>query len=119
MENIAISSTELRIQSTEDVSLDVAKGSSVVSSSVLHRRIEFHPARKPFTGLGNGGAGSDFRIETLNPDSGRHRPPGGSSCQTGKKVDGMDFVENGLDPELSFGITFRKIVSAIMIVCLF
>ncbi|KAF2313143.1 hypothetical protein GH714_009478 [Hevea brasiliensis] len=53
------------------------------------RKIEFHPARKSFTGLGSSGASGDF--------------------QTGKKIDGLDFMENWLDPELSFGITFRKI----------
>ncbi|XP_020534725.1 ubiquitin carboxyl-terminal hydrolase 23 isoform X2 [Jatropha curcas] len=112
MENLAVSQAELRIHSKEDeVVLDVANGSSVVSSSssVFQRRIVFQPAKKPFAGFGNTGAGSDFRIETLNSDSGCKRPFGLNASQSGKKVDGSDFVENGLDPELGFGITFRKI----------
>ncbi|KAJ9141194.1 hypothetical protein P3X46_031762 [Hevea brasiliensis] len=109
MENIVISSTELSMEPREDGVSDVANGSSVVTCSLLRRRIEFHPARKSFTGLRNSSAGGDFRIETLNPDPGRKRPSGLNPYQTGKKVDGSDFVENGLDPELSFGISFRKI----------
>lgn len=77
--------------------------------SLFQRRIEFHKARKTFTGFTN--RGGNFRLETLNPNTSylqKHDPKptiGGN----GKKVDGPD--ENGLDPELSSGITFRRIVS--------
>lgn len=81
------------------------------------QRIEFHLARKPFKGFNNDGSG--FRPETLNPgtssSSSDSRKPGsgaqGPSGSGAKKSDGSEFVENGLDPELSFPITFRRIVS--------
>ncbi|CAI9285650.1 unnamed protein product [Lactuca saligna] len=82
------------------------------------RRIEFHLARKPFTGFTKGGGDGSFRLETLNPTStssnntygnqqgvGLDSVGGGSS---GKKRDASE-LGNGLDPELSFGITFRRI----------
>ncbi|XP_062078407.1 ubiquitin carboxyl-terminal hydrolase 23 [Humulus lupulus] len=84
--------------------LDLSKGSSS-SSSLFQRRIKFHPARKPFKGFRNGGG--DFRMETLNPSSSDSTRPG--SVKVGKKSDGSEILENGLDPELSFGITFRRI----------
>ncbi|KAJ0677082.1 putative ubiquitinyl hydrolase 1 [Helianthus annuus] len=71
------------------------------------RRIEFHLARKPFTGFSNGGGDGSFRLETLNPAA-------ASSCVTnvdeqrvgsGRKRDAVE-MENGLDPELGFGISF-------------
>ncbi|XP_059452991.1 ubiquitin carboxyl-terminal hydrolase 23 isoform X2 [Corylus avellana] len=78
------------------------------SSIASQRRIEFHPARKAFKGFSNGGG--DFRLETLNPGSGsEQRRSGSSPGLTGKKGDGSEFLENGLDPELSFGITVRRI----------
>lgn len=106
--------TELKTTRSDvilDCKLDLSKGSSS-SSSLFQRRIEFHPARKPFKGFSNGGG--DFRIETLNPSSSDSTRPGfspGQSGKGGKKVDGSEILENGLDPELSFGITFRRIVS--------
>ncbi|KAL4589899.1 hypothetical protein LXL04_002811 [Taraxacum kok-saghyz] len=82
------------------------------------RRIEFHVARKPFTGFTKGGGDGSFRLETLNPTStssnntngnqqnvGLDSVGGGSS---GKKRDASE-LGNGLDPELSFGITFKRI----------
>lgn len=82
------------------------------------RRIEFHLARKPFSGFNKGGGDGSFRLETLNPTStssnstngnqqsvGLDSVGGGSS---GKKRDASE-LGNGLDPELSFGITFRRI----------
>lgn len=75
--------------------------------SLFQRKIEFHLARKTFTGFSNGGG--NFRLETLNPNSSnpqRHDP---KPTMNGKKVDGSE--ENGVDPELNFGITFRRIVS--------
>lgn len=82
------------------------------------RKIEFHVARKPFTGFTKGGGDGSFRLETLNPTStssnsthvnqqnvGLDSVGGGSS---GKKRDASE-LGNVLDPELSFGITFRRI----------
>ncbi|KAG1364374.1 ubiquitin carboxyl-terminal hydrolase 23 [Cocos nucifera] len=77
-------------------------------------RIEFHPARKPFSAIAL--AGGDFHLETLKPSMDSHRPapsPGGpaeASAASGKKrSDCGEFYEHGLDAELSFRITFRKI----------
>ncbi|KAL6275001.1 hypothetical protein ACE6H2_025693 [Prunus campanulata] len=87
-------------------------------SSVLQRRIEFHLARKPFNGLNNGGG--DFRLETLNPGTSNSdsrklvTSNQGQSGLSAKKTDGSEFLENGLDPELSFGITFRRIGAGLM-----
>ena len=79
--------------------------------SLFHRRIEFHLARKPFSGFTNGDGG--FRLETLNPTTDAKRPGHrtGPAASSGKKQDGSDHVENGLDPELGIRITFRRIVS--------
>ncbi|XP_059635606.1 ubiquitin carboxyl-terminal hydrolase 23 [Cornus florida] len=81
------------------------------NGSLFHRRIEFHRARNPFTGFSNGGG--DFRLESLNPSSEPQRPGqnqgGDPSALAGKKSDGFEFSETGLDPELSFRITFRRI----------
>ncbi|PSS13940.1 Ubiquitin carboxyl-terminal hydrolase [Actinidia chinensis var. chinensis] len=83
--------------------------------SVITRRIDFQLAKKPFAGFSNGDGG--FRLETLNPSSSDPHKPGGpnmgnaQSCWTGagKRVDGSEFLDAGLDPEISFGITFRRI----------
>ncbi|KAI4344278.1 hypothetical protein L6164_011524 [Bauhinia variegata] len=81
------------------------------ASALFQRRIEFHLARKPFKGFNNGG--SDFKLETLNPcsssDAQRANCSPGSSAVGVKKNDSAEFYEHGLDPELSFGITFRRI----------
>ncbi|XP_026661735.2 ubiquitin carboxyl-terminal hydrolase 23-like isoform X2 [Phoenix dactylifera] len=76
------------------------------------RTIEFHPARKPFSPIAR--AGGDFHIETLNSSTDSHRPapsPGArTAAAAGKKIsDRGEFYEHGLDPELSFRITFRRI----------
>ncbi|KAL9399654.1 hypothetical protein Peur_008615 [Populus x canadensis] len=107
MEDILISSseTEMRIES----GVDIENGSKV--DSTLKRSAKFQLATKHYSGFKNSTA--DFKIETLNPDNNSrkrsfgfdHHRPGHS----GKRVDGSDFVENGLDPELCFGITFRRI----------
>lgn len=82
------------------------------SSSLFQRRIEFHHERRPFKGFTNG---VDFHIETLNPSSGSNSGRAGFGAgQSGlgvKKAEGSEVLECGLDPELSFGITFRRIVS--------
>ncbi|KAK7329937.1 hypothetical protein VNO77_24119 [Canavalia gladiata] len=71
----------------------------------LPRKIEFLPIKKPFKGFSN-----DFYIETLNPSSSESGPSGsGASLATPKKHDGSELSEYGLDPELSFGITVRRI----------
>ncbi|XP_052182631.1 LOW QUALITY PROTEIN: ubiquitin carboxyl-terminal hydrolase 23 [Diospyros lotus] len=78
--------------------------------TLFHRRIDFLPARKPFTGFSNGGGG--FRLETLNPqggDSQRGSNQGSGSISAGKKADGSEFLDAGLDPELSFSISFKRI----------
>ncbi|KAK2646741.1 hypothetical protein Ddye_021936 [Dipteronia dyeriana] len=85
---------------------------SVVGSfSSFQRRIEFHPARKPLFGLSSGGGGGarDFKLETLNPGTSDPARTGSSTGQSGKKPDGSELWDSGLDPELSFGITFRRI----------
>ncbi|XP_031257247.1 ubiquitin carboxyl-terminal hydrolase 23 [Pistacia vera] len=84
------------------------------SFSGFQRRIEFHPARKVFSGLSNGGDHGDFKLETLNPSGSEQKKAGtgqgqGPSGGSGKKVDGSEFWDCGLDPELSFGMTFRRI----------
>lgn len=98
-------STVQRKASLEELSADLSNG----SSALFHRRIEFHPARKPYRGFVNGGG--DFRIETLNPsqDLARSGIKSGQSGLVGKKSEA--FEESGLDPELSFAITFKSIVS--------
>ncbi|XVE97473.1 hypothetical protein REPUB_Repub03eG0022800 [Reevesia pubescens] len=115
MEATVISGSELRIEAaatTEEYS-DIGNGLSVSASSsfdLSKRKIKFHPARKPFN---NGFKSSgDFRIETLNPGPDPKRVNGAGSGQvvgTGRKVDGSDIWENGLDPVLSLRTTFRKI----------
>lgn len=99
-------------QQSDPSPASTSSGSS--SSSLFQRKIEFHPARKPFKGFSNnGGAAADFRLETLNPGGGgsdQRRSGSGQLGSQGKRGDGSEFLENGLDPELSFGITVRKIV---------
>ncbi|CAN6812506.1 unnamed protein product [Brassica oleracea] len=87
-----------------------SNGSSAVSSSsasAVFRKIEFHPARKPFNGFSNGK--SDFKIETLNPSSSSANKQAFFFSPSFKKRDGSDLLENGLDRELTFNRTIRKI----------
>ncbi|XP_055822902.1 ubiquitin carboxyl-terminal hydrolase 23 isoform X2 [Solanum dulcamara] len=80
------------------------------SSSLYHRKIEFHLARKPFNGFISGKNNSGFQLETLNPNS-ETRKENGSLVGAGKKGGGDAVMEsNGMDPEVSFGIAFRKIM---------
>lgn len=93
-------------------SADATASSSLCS--LFHRRIDFHPAKKPFSGFSNGSG--EFKMETLNPSSESQGQPASNTVQstsTGKKLDRSDILENGLDPEISFGITFRRIVSIV------
>lgn len=104
---LRVAETKTLLDGYSDSVPDSSKG-----SSLFQRRIEFHPARKPFRGFSNGDG--DFRLETLNPCSSDPCRPGSNQGQSplgGKKADGSEVMENGLDPELSFGITFRRIVS--------
>ncbi|CAN8253132.1 unnamed protein product [Cochlearia groenlandica] len=87
--------------SNGSAAVDVVTSSSSSSASAVFRKIEFHPARRPFMGFSNGG--SDFKMETLNPSSVIKRPFSSTSVT---KPDGSDLW---LDPELSFSVTFRKI----------
>nr|XP_009763328.1 PREDICTED: ubiquitin carboxyl-terminal hydrolase 23 isoform X2 [Nicotiana sylvestris] len=77
------------------------------TSSLFHRRIEFHLARKPFSGFINNGG---FQLETLNPNSEKTGKDNGLVVGGGKKVGDAQMESNGLDPEVSFGIAFRKIM---------
>ncbi|XP_020110407.1 ubiquitin carboxyl-terminal hydrolase 23-like [Ananas comosus] len=88
--------------------------------SLFGRRIEFHPARKPSsaTAAAASGAigGGGFRLETLNPGADQRRgpagpagPAGAPATAAGKRSEGGEFYEHGLDPELGFRITFRRI----------
>ncbi|KAL0427784.1 UNVERIFIED_CONTAM: Ubiquitin carboxyl-terminal hydrolase 23 [Sesamum latifolium] len=72
-------------------------------SALFHRRIEFHAARKPFNGFGNNSS-NGFKLVTLNPNSESQKASG-----SGKKCDKPELPEIGLDPELSFEISFRRI----------
>ncbi|KAK8568535.1 hypothetical protein V6N13_106443 [Hibiscus sabdariffa] len=113
MEASIISSSELRIEAEMEERSDLGNGSLASSSSIdlSTKKIEFHPARKPFNAF-KCLDGGDFRIETLNPGPDSKRVNGVGSDQlgvTGRKVDGTDIWENGLDPVLSLKITVRKI----------
>lgn len=74
----------------------------------FQRKIEFIPVKKPFKGFSN-----DFNIETLNPTTSEHRQLVSANIQSSQPQPSKnsEFSEFGLDPELSLGITFRRIVS--------
>ncbi|CAL5341167.1 unnamed protein product [Camellia sinensis] len=74
--------------------------------SLFKGRIDFQLAKKTFTttGFSNGGVGS--LLETPNPTISDPGRPGGLYE---KEPDGSEFLDVGLDPELSFRITFRRI----------
>ncbi|CAN4113202.1 unnamed protein product [Withania somnifera] len=88
-------------------------GMDTTSSALFHRRIDFHLARKPFNGFISGKNNGGFQLETLNPNS-ETRSGNGSLVGAGKNGggNGIDGVieSNGMDPEVSFGIAFRKIM---------
>jgi hypothetical protein len=77
---------------------------------LTQRKIVFVPNCKPFKGFSN-----DFHIETLNPTTTSEQRQlvcvNGTSHPPPKKHDSSEFSEFGLDHELNFGITFRRIVS--------
>nr|GEV68572.1 ubiquitin carboxyl-terminal hydrolase 23 [Tanacetum cinerariifolium] len=80
------------------------------------RRIEFHLARKPFTGFTKDKGDGTFRIETLNPDQNQAQVQTSGSGQnggglSGKKREAAE-MENGFDPDLCFGISVVKRIGA-------
>ncbi|KAM7263898.1 hypothetical protein ACFE04_001581 [Oxalis oulophora] len=75
--------------------------------ALFPRQIEFHKARRPFNGL-ICKSGGGFQIETLNPSSSISNKQNGNSAAVDNN-DASRFTENGLDQELSLGITFRRI----------
>jgi ubiquitin carboxyl-terminal hydrolase 36/42 len=85
---------------------------------VLHRRMEFHLARRPHTTVAVGGGG--FRMETLNPDAAgkagaaaaarssegeARKPEKGGSCR--------------MDPELSVARFYLGRIVSVLICLLF
>ncbi|RWW11736.1 hypothetical protein GW17_00024626, partial [Ensete ventricosum] len=95
---------------------------SDADATVIHRRIEFHPAHKFFSPSSNGA----FYLETLNPDSETPRPsacnrdpPAVSAPSLARRSDGVKVYEHEMDPELSSRIRFPKIVSAVFGICRF
>ncbi|KAL6012151.1 hypothetical protein ACLOJK_002629 [Asimina triloba] len=88
---------------------------SAPTQPLFSRRIEFQPAKKPFSPFTANGA--DFQLETLNPSSSdaprTALSVSGAAAVAGKRSEGAagEFFEHGLDTELSFRITFRRIVS--------
>ncbi|CAN0912164.1 Ubiquitin carboxyl-terminal hydrolase 23 [Linum grandiflorum] len=95
-------------------SSSVSVASTTTSSFIaLQRRIEFHPARKQYSGFNSG---RNFAIETLNPDS-EKRPSGLEETTTAPAVGsrqvvprrgdvGMDLLESEIS---TFDITFQRI----------
>ncbi|XP_039115855.1 ubiquitin carboxyl-terminal hydrolase 23 [Dioscorea cayenensis subsp. rotundata] len=85
-----------------------ARSSDSLVESLFHRRIDFHPARKPSSVQSVGG---DFHLETLNAGASSQMPPVSTGAlSVGKKSEGAgELVEHGLDSELSFKITYRRI----------
>lgn len=79
---------------------------------VLHRRIEFHLARRKHTSVAVGGGG--FRMETLNPDAAGKAGAvaAGSSELEARRPEKREAC--GMDPELSVArIYLGRIVSVI------
>lgn len=118
------------ITNPNDTSSDPSDPSKKTDGAPFSRKIDFHLARKPYSGFSNGVGG--FKLETLNPTRLDPHRPGGSIQGSGfsglggkNKPDGSssEFLDFGLDPELRFGITFRRIVSCfilrgIIVLCL-
>ncbi|KAL1817711.1 ubiquitin carboxyl-terminal hydrolase 23 isoform X1 [Daucus carota subsp. sativus] len=81
-----------------------------ISSPLFEKRIEFHIARKPFTGFSN--SGGTFQLETLNPSTSNSSQFKSNSLV--KKTDSVELKDNGFDPELSYQISFRRIGAGLM-----
>ncbi|XP_071725339.1 ubiquitin carboxyl-terminal hydrolase 23-like [Rutidosis leptorrhynchoides] len=110
MDHSVITSSELKIRDHAN-GFGSSSTMSVFQSGM--KMIEFHKARNPLNGLGNGINNNNdregFKIETINPTNSDHRKQCGNlsvGCSV-TKGRGSDFEENGL--ELSFGITVRRI----------
>ncbi|KAL6534873.1 hypothetical protein OROGR_013548 [Orobanche gracilis] len=74
-------------------------------AAFFHRKIDFHMARKPFSGFRNN-INNGFKLVTLNPNPEPNKASGSSKkCERSSEI-----YETGLDPELSFEITFRRIL---------
>ncbi|KAL9689568.1 hypothetical protein QQ045_009955 [Rhodiola kirilowii] len=89
---------------------DSNRQSQIGSGSLFERKIEFHLARKPFSGIVN--FDNKFQLETLNPTVPNVTLAKGVKSTTqlpAIPTEGISLVKNGFDPELSFGITFRRI----------
>ncbi|KAG4189889.1 hypothetical protein ERO13_A08G251700v2 [Gossypium hirsutum] len=114
MEATMISNSELSIKAEMEERSDLGNGSldsASISFDFSKKKIEFHPARKPFNAFKSCDDG-DFRIETLNTGSDTKRVNGVGSdllSAKGRKADGTDLWETGLDPILGLKISFRKI----------
>ncbi|KHG21280.1 Ubiquitin carboxyl-terminal hydrolase 23 -like protein [Gossypium arboreum] len=114
MEATMISNSELSIKAEMEERSDLGNGSldsASISFDFSKKKIEFHPARKPFNAFKSCDDG-DFRIETLNTGSDTKRVNGVGSdllSAKGRKADGTDMWETGLDPILGLKISFRKI----------
>ncbi|CAI0394518.1 unnamed protein product [Linum tenue] len=93
-----------------DAEISVASTSSFVTAAMMQRKIEFHQARKQYSGLGKC---RDFPMETLNPDSSKgparlEELTTSMSRQVVKRSDGttIDLWESEIS---SFGTTFQRI----------
>ncbi|CAM0913124.1 unnamed protein product [Alopecurus aequalis] len=79
--------------------VSTAAAAAPVPEGVLHRKIEFHLARKPHAALAVGGGG--FRMETLNPDAGVGAAAAGAARSEGEARRPEKAESAGLDPELT------------------
>ena len=90
--------------------VSTAAAEAPVPEGVLHRRIDFHLARKPHTALAVGGGG--FRMETLNPNTADGAAAAGAARSEAEARRPEKAASAGLDPELTVArIYFGRIVS--------
>ncbi|EPS63323.1 hypothetical protein M569_11463 [Genlisea aurea] len=73
------------------------------SDTLFQRRIEFQLARRPFTGF-ESYRNDGCKLITLNPNAETHKNSNSS--------DKAKCLETAVDPDLTFEITFRRIVSS-------
>jgi ubiquitin carboxyl-terminal hydrolase 36/42 len=93
-----------------EVSTAAAAAPVPVPEGVLHRRIEFHLARRPHAALAVGGGG--FRMETLNPDAAGAAAAAGAARSEGEARKPEKAESAVLDPELTVArIYLGRIVS--------
>ncbi|KAM0893830.1 hypothetical protein ACQ4PT_024865 [Festuca glaucescens] len=79
--------------------VSTAAAAAPVPEGVLHRRIEFHLARRPHAALAVGGGG--FRMETLNPDAAGGAAAAGAARSEGEARKPEKAESAVLDPELT------------------